>query len=385
MRASRAIIHLENLKKNLEIVREKIGTGTKICFCVKADAYGHGAIPVSQYALENGADCLAVALVSEGKELRKAGINSRIFLLSQALPEEIDEIINTDLIPLVSDRDFINALAAGASDVAAAGSQSRGNQFEVHLKIDTGMNRLGCGPDEALDLATLIANNKNLQLGVIASHFSVADSTEPEDIAYTRAQITCFNKTIEEIRKAGIDPGELHASNSGAICFHKEANFDMVRPGIMLYGYSPMESEIKPAIKPSIKPSIKPLLELQSAVVHIKRVSKGEEVSYGRTWKAPDDTHIGIIPIGYADGLPRLLSNQYQVQIKGKAYPLVGRICMDQCMVNLGNRGEVERWDKAIIFGPEFTNAQDIARITGTIPYEILCNINKRVPRLYLK
>ena len=376
MRASRAIIHLDNLKKNLDAVRQKIGpvpspahtpAPPKICFSVKADAYGHGAVPVARYALEKGADCLAIAMVSEGIELRQAGNDSKVFLLSQALPEEIDDIVNADLIPLVSDRDFINALAASAK-----------KQLEVHLKIDTGMGRLGCNPLEAAELAALISKAKNLRLGGIATHLSVADSTEPENMAYTKKQIACFRETVDQVRRAGIDPGELHTACSGAVCFHEESYFDMVRPGLMLYGYLPI-----PGIPNGLV--LEPVMELRSSVVHIKKAIAGEEISYGRTWKALEDTFIGVLPIGYADGLPRLLSNQYSVLIRGKSYPLVGRICMDQCMVNLGNSGEVQRWDEAIIFGSGFTNADDIARRAGTIPYEILCNINKRVPRVYLK
>ena len=376
MRATRAIIHLDNFQRNLEVVRAKIGPHTLICAAIKADAYGHGAVPLARFALgmetaepkttglkrEPLADCLAVAAVNEGAELRQAGIKARILVLSQVLPEEVNDIVNADLIPLVSDKEMIKALAAAAS-----------KPLELHLKVDTGMGRLGCRPEEAAELAALITGSKNLRLRGMATHLSVADSASASDIAYTKEQLVCFRQCAESVRNAGIDPGLLHAANSGAICFHEDSYFDMVRPGIMLYGYSPANG-----------PVCEPVMELRSAVGFIKKVRAGEEISYGRSWKAPEDTFIGTLSIGYADGLPRLLSDTaYSVMIREKTYPLVGRVNMDQCMVNLGNSGEVKRWDEAVIFGPNFTTAADIAKKTNTIPHEILCNVDKRVPRVY--
>ncbi|MCL2479895.1 MAG: alanine racemase [Treponema sp.] len=368
MRATRALIHLDNFRRNLEAVRRKIGPHPEICFSLKADAYGHGAIPMARFALEAGVKSLAVASVSEGIELRNAGIRARIFVLSQALPEEIRDIAGAELIPLVSDREMIKLLAEAASET---------KPLEVHLKIDTGMGRLGCRPEVAPDLAALISENRKLKLGGMATHLSVADSAKNDDRDYTRRQITLFRGAAEAVRSRGIDPGQLHAANSGAVCFHSDAYFDMVRPGIMLYGYPPAD-----AMPDDL--TVEPVMELRSAVVMIRKIRAGEEVSYGRTWKAPEDTCIGNLPIGYADGLPWLLANRYSVLIRGKAYPLVGRICMDQCIVNLGNSGAVQRWDEAVIFGPGFSGAAEIARRIGTIHYEILCNINKRVPRIYI-
>jgi len=214
----------------------------------------------------------------------------------------------------------------------------------------------------------------------MATHLSAADSLKDEDMAFTAGQIRIFRETVDLVRKAGIDPGKIHAANSGAVCFHEDSYFDIVRPGIMLYGYSPASA--RPAEK-RFGPVTRPIMELVSTVTLIKKIKAGESVSYNRTWTAKEDTYIGNLPVGYADGLPRLLSNKYNVMIRGKKYPLIGNICMDQCMVNLGNDCEVRRWDEAVIFGPGFTDARDIADITGTIPYEILCNINRRVPRVY--
>ncbi|MDR0313747.1 MAG: alanine racemase [Treponema sp.] len=365
MRATRAIIHTDHFISNLETIRRKVGPHPAICAAVKADAYGHGASAMSRLALEAGASCLAVATVSEGAELRKQGIKAKILLLSQALPEEINEIAELYLTPLLGDRE---SLAAFQACVSAP--------LEVHLKVDTGMGRLGCRPEEAAELAVFIRENNRLRLGGMATHLSVADYTNAENLAYTKKQIELFRKAVESVRDAGVDTGLVHAANSGAICFHEESYFDMVRPGIFLYGYSPAASYPGGLIA-------KPVMELRSAITFIKKVRAGEEISYSRTWKAEEDTYIGTLPIGYADGLPRRLSNNHSVLIRGKPYPLVGRFCMDQCMVNLGPGGEVQRWDEAVIFGPGFETAEDIARKIGAISYEILCYVNKRVPRVY--
>jgi alanine racemase len=182
---------------------------------------------------------------------------------------------------------------------------------------------------------------------------------------------------VEGIRKAGIDPGIVHAANTGAVAFHEDAFLDMVRPGILLYGYAPDGAE-------TVLP-VKPVMELVSRIVFIKQVKKGETVSYGRTWTADRDTTIATIPVGYGDGLPRRLSGDVAVRINGAMYPLAGRICMDQCMVDLGPDTAIRRWDKVTIFGGDAPSAADIAAKLGTISYEITCGINKRVPRVYIK
>ncbi|MDR0475020.1 MAG: alanine racemase [Treponema sp.] len=368
MQAARAVIYLDNFRRNIESVRRKIGPHTGICVPVKADAYGHGALPIAKTALEAGAASLAVASAFEGAELRQAGINAPIFLFSQISPAETKNIAALNLIPFVGDRETLEILAAAVP--------SGSNLLEVHLKVDTGMGRLGCRPEEAAGLALVIAKLKNLKLGGIATHLAVSDSLIAEDLAYTKKQLSLFREAADSVREAGIDPGLLHAANSGALCFHEDAYFDMVRPGIFLYGYSPAQGLPDGLVS-------EPVMELRTIVAFIKKVRRGEYISYGRTWKAPEDTFIGTLPIGYADGLPRLLSNNHSVSIRGRAYPLAGRICMDQCMADLGTSGEVQRWDEAVIFGPGFEDAASIARKTGTISYEILCNINKRVQRVY--
>ena len=368
MQATRAIIHLDNLRKNIETARKMIGPHPKICLPVKADAYGHGSVPLSMFALEAGVDYLAVSSALEGVELRSGGIKGPILVLSQTLPEELPLIAPLELTPFVSDAEFIDEAAHAAEDAK--------KQLTVHLKVDTGMGRLGCRPDDAVSLAGKIVSKPWLKLGGVATHLSSSDSGEPDDIAYTKEQLRIFNETIGVMKKAGIDPGLVHAANSGALVFHEDSYFDMVRPGLFLYGYSHARRGDHSTV---------PVMELQSAVVLIKQVKKGEAVSYGRTWTAPEDTCIGVIPAGYADGFPRGLSNNHSILIRGKAYPLAGRICMDQCMVNLGPETDVRRWDEAVIFGPGFITAADMAEKLHGIPYEITCNINKRVLREYVR
>ena len=371
MQATKAIIHLDNLRRNINEARKIAGAYPKICFAVKADGYGHGSVPVSRAALAVGVEYLSVAGVSEAADLRAAGITAPILLLSQAQPEELSHIASMDLTPLVSDAEFI--------EEAAAAAKCAGKKITVHLKIDTGMGRLGCHDEEALPLAHKIASSGELSLGGIATHLSVSDSLKPDDIAYTKEQINNFGKIIASVKKAGIDPGIAHAANSGALVFHEDSFFDMIRPGLFLYGYLPADARISP----NTMPQVEPVMELQSKVVFIKKMKKGSQISYGRTWIAPEDTFIGIIPAGYADGFPWKLSNNHSVCIRGKSYPLVGQVCMDQCIVNLGTETEVKRWDKAVIFGPGFITAADMAEKLSALPYEIMCGINKRVPREY--
>jgi alanine racemase len=370
MRATRAIVHLDSFLGNFKAIQEKIGQNRQICVPVKADAYGHGAAEISRVSLAIGASCLGVADVQEGAALRVSvpDVSVPILLFSQPLPSEIPEIIKHVLTPLVSDGEFIAMLGKTAAEVKI--------RLPVHLKIDTGMRRMGCAPAEAPSLAKQISACPSLTYAGTATHLAVSDSSVPEDIAYTKQQIAGFKETLEQIRAESVDPGIVHAANSGAVALHPEAWFDMVRPGIILYGYN---------LAGTPSPEVKPVMELRSNVALIKRVKKGETVSYGRAWTADRDTHIAVLPVGYADGLPRLASNKWQAVINGKTYPLVGRICMDQCMADLGPGAgtDVRRWDEASIFGGPAPDARILAERIGTIPYEITCNINKRVPRVY--
>jgi alanine racemase len=384
MQATKAFVYLDKFLKNFKLIQERIGRQRRICIPVKADAYGHGAAAISRTSLEAGASFLGVAKVQEGVDLRQEGINAPILLFTQPLPDEIPELIKNRLTPFISDSEF-----AALLDNAAAKAKVR---LAVHLKIDTGMGRAGCPAPEAPALAKYIASCAALEYEGTATHLAVADSADPDDYAYTGRQIACFNTALDGIRTAGLNPGIVHAANSGAVILHPTAWFDMVRPGILTYGYNTI-GEFSPLPKAALPPphsplpilQVEPVMELRTGVALIKQVKKGESISYGRTWIAPQDTRVAVLPVGYGDGLPRLLSNKWQVFIGGKSYPLVGRICMDQCMADLGpaSSREVHRWDEAVIFGGPAPSAAVLAERIGTIPYEITCNINKRVPRVY--
>ena len=303
--------------------------------------------------------------MSEGIKLRKAGINAPILLLSVVTSGDLGRIAAYRLSPFVASHQELSRLVYAASSAKV--------KISVHLKIDTGMGRIGCSPSEAVDLARHIANSPALEYAGTATHLAASDSSDPDDIQYTRRQLCIFADAVASIRRAGIDPGIVHAANSGAVVQYPESYLDMVRPGIILYGYSAV---------PGLP--VEPVMEMCSTIIFIKKLNAGESVSYGRTWKAPSDTYIATIPVGYADGLNRLLSGRHRVLIKKKFYPLVGRICMDQCMVDLGPETNIRLGEPVTIFGGEADSASVVAEAIGTIPYEVTCAINKRVPRIFI-
>lgn len=366
MRATRALIHLQNLRHNIDAVRGKIGPSCRICLPVKANAYGHGAVDIARAAVDHGVEYLAVATVSEGAQLRDAGIDKPVLLLNQALPEELDGLVSNRLIPVAADRDYIAALSAAAARVD--------QDLALHLKVDTGMGRIGCAPEAALELARLIDQDPRLRFSGLCTHFPSADSLDPEDREFTRKQVGLITKLADTLRAEGISPGLVHAANSGGVVTSPESLLDMVRPGIALYGYEPV---------PEAPLGVRPVMELVTRIVFIKKVRAGQPVSYGRTWTAPHDTEIATLPVGYGDGYNRLLSGRGEVLVNGRRYPVVGRVCMDMCMIDLGPGSGIGLHDQAVLFGPDPAgwSAADIAARIGTIPYEVTCWISQRVPR----
>lgn len=371
MRATKAIIHLDNLEYNIRQIKQRISPQTKVCLPVKADAYGHGAVRTAIAAIRAGVSYLAVASVQEGIELREAGIVAPIISLSLPILEEIDSIIEYKLEPLVIDEAFINELNRAA--------ETQHKTVSVHLKIDTGMSRIGCKPSEAVKLATQIMRAKYLRLQGVATHFAVADSETEQDRCFTQQQLDIFKGAVAAIQHTGITIPIVHAANSGAVQTFPEAQFDMVRPGLLAYGYHPLQRGADTL-------DVKPVMELVTQVVLIKQIRAGTSVSYGRDWTAPEDTYIATLPVGYADGLRRALSPGLKVRIGNAFFPVVGKICMDQCMIDLGPHPWVQRWDEVCIFGTgaHDNTAQTLADIAGTIPYEITCGIHKRVPRIFI-
>ncbi len=367
MESTVAKINLEHFRSNLKFIRSKMALGAKMCVAVKADAYGHGAVECAKVAVASGADFLAIARVSEGRELREAGIKSNLLLLSLCLPEEMDELVSLNITPLVFDEAYIEL-------VSNAAKRAKKDGYPVHLAVDTGMGRIGCLPQEAGEIAQKIVSC-GLHFGGICTHFSVSDSKKEKDESYTRLQFERFLFAIEEVRSKGIEPGIRHCAASAATLLRPEMHLDMCRPGIICYGYYPGDLSGS---------ELKPVMSLVTRVSSIRVLPAGSCVSYGRTWKAEKDTRIAILPVGYADGLLRRHADS-SVLILGKTYPIRGRICMDQCMIEIGD-DKIERWSEAVIFGWENggQSAQMLADRAHTISYEITCAIGKRVPRIFV-
>ncbi len=371
MRNCKAIIHLHNLQSNIKAIHALTGEKTRLCLAVKANGYGHGAVRIAEAAEKAGVSSFGVATAGEALELRAAGIKKQVLLLGLALPGELADLLAHDVSVVVADKALIDGYARAAKIASVTA--------RIHLKIDTGMGRIGCTPEEAPALAAYIAETPRLALEGICTHFPVADADDRE---YTTEQIGRFTRCIDVIRNAGISPGIVHAANSAALERFPESWFDMIRVGIAAYGYPGSRDVSHP---PNRALSLKPVMEVRAPVVFLKKVTAGTGLSYGHTYTTTRETVIGTVAAGYADGYSRALSNLGRVAINGKSHPIVGAVCMDQILVDLGPRSKVKLYDEAVLFGPEkpASDACEIARLAGTIPYEITCGINARVPRIY--
>jgi alanine racemase len=364
MRATRAVIRLDYFRRNIKKIRSYIGPKPLLCLAVKADAYGHGIIEIGKAAAEAGIDYLAVAAADEGISLRESGITLPLLLYSLPVPEEFEAVAASKIIPMAADLSFLreyNRIGKKLNTV-----------LPVHLKVDTGMGRIGCFPRDAAGIIQSAAEMEYLTLEGISTHFPTADL--PDD-AFTLNQIAVFSEILNDTGFRGIS----HAANSGGVLYYPGSYFGMVRPGLLTYGYYPDSRAPRPI-------AVTPVMQLESRVVFLKKVPAGTPISYGRTYVTQRETVIATIPAGYGDGYPRILSNRSQVQINGKRYPAAGRICMDQFMADLGPAPDVSLYDKAVLFGysDNAPDAQEVAGWAETIPYEITCGINKRVPRVYL-
>ncbi len=368
MRATYARIYLSNFRQNVRLIRQYTKNNPKICACVKANGYGHGLIPIAEAAIGAGASWLGVAICDEAVELREAGIRAAILLLGLPSPDEIETLIRNYISCVVADREVLELFQRKASEI--------GMTAQLHLNIDTGMARIGCRPDEAPALAETIHRSDVLQLEGVCTHFPVADL----DRDFTAKQIRQFDRAVGAIRDAGIDPGVVHAANSSGIVDFPEAWYDMVRAGILLYGYYATPRGDRPV-------PVRPVMELVSSVSFIKRVPANTGISYGLSYKTTGETTVATVAAGYGDGYSRLLSNRADVSIRERRYRVSGNICMDQFMVDLGNDSRVRRYDEVILFGPGETSpdAEELSSLTGTIPYEITCSVSQRVPREYVE
>lgn len=368
---SLATIRLDHLLANVAAIRTRV-EGRKVLVAVKADAYGHGAVEVAT-AIEKAAaaDWLGVATVDEGLELREAGIKLPILKLSMARnPGEIDAAVAAGVTLTVTDVESINAAAAAAATNRVVA--------EVHLKVDTGMRRIGCPPEQAVELATLIDAAASLHLGGVFSHLPISDS--PAGDEFTAAQIALFAKTVAAVEAARGPVPLKHLANSGGVLAHPASWFDMVRAGIIVYGAYP-DPEVPRTVK------LKPALEWRSYLSFVKPVAAGETVSYGRTWTAERDTVVGTVPVGYADGYSRLLSNRGRMLVEGRSCPVIGRVCMDQTMIDLGPQATDQVGDEVVLVGVdggEEITTTEIAELMGTIPYEVTCLLTGRVAREFV-
>ena len=378
-RCTKAVLYQDNLRYNLKNIKKYIGNNVKMCVAVKADAYGHNAVLTAKIAQECSVEYLAVATVEEGIELRNNGITAKILLLSLCTNEEMSDLIKNKIIPLVYSFEHISMLKKACTTLQQ-------QKYPVFLAIDTGMGRIGCLPKDAGKEASFIEENEILKLEGMCTHFSVSDSQKKENIEYTEKQFEAFKLAIENVKKSGINPGVCSCANSAALLCNPKMHLDMVRPGIITYGYYP-DKDVKEFINSrNIDFDIKPVLAFETKVASIRHFNQGKSISYGREWICDDDTDIAVLPVGYADGLLRRFSPGLYVTINGENYPIRGRICMDQCMVDIGkNNDKVKLWDKAIIFGPEesgaLNTADTLAEIGNTISYEVLTSLSKRVKR----
>jgi len=371
MRSTRALIHLDNLARNIRALRNWTAehapaSPPMLCLAVKADAYGHGIEEVAATAVAEGVEYLAVATVDEAVQLRHAGIELPLLLYSLPNPTELEEIVAHRLTPLVGDAHLAETLNQEC--------RRQGATIDIHLKVDTGMGRIGCPPSETGRLAKSAQSLPGVRLRGVSTHFAAADDRDP---ALTRTQLQRFERALEAIRAEGIDPGVIHAANSGAVLQYPESYYHMVRPGLAAYGYYPSQEMDRPL-------ELRPVMELRSRIVFLKEVPAGTTISYGATYRTERRTWIGTIPCGYGDGYNRLLSNSGTVLAGGRRLPIVGRVCMDQLMVDCGSTPP-ELYAEVSLFGPDAggPDAAELAGLCGTIPYEITCNISKRVPRIY--
>ena len=379
---NKLVIEKELLKHNVEKIKAFAGT-TPVMGIVKCNGYGLGLVEYSKLILEYGIDLLGVSCYEEALMLKDSGINCEVVLLTSYADEDVlKEVVKRDIIATVGS----TASAKALENAGVALSKTP----RANIEIDTGMGRIGCFPDEAAPLAKEITDQNILKLAGTITHFAVSDSITTENQEFTKKQYNDFVQAIENIKKEGINPGIKTCSSSAALFAFPEMQMDMVRPGIVIYGYYPDEITKDFLKNKGIDIDLKPVMQLETSVVAIKKITKGTSISYGRTWIAQNDTTIAVLPIGYADGLLRRNSPGLKVTINGKLYPICGRICMDQCMVDLGlNNTEVKRWDKVIIYGPKdneaLQDANDIATMTNTIPYEIMTSIcAKRVQKYFI-
>lgn len=363
LRATRAEILLDAIAHNLRVVRDA-APSCKILAVVKADAYGHGVVPVARRLQAEGVDGFGVALAEEGLELREAGIDRAILVLNGINGGAHREIIEAGLTPVVYE----------IAEASAFHTVSGGRPIDVHLKVDTGMGRLGVPHFELTAFLRELRRFPSIRIVGLMTHLSTADF----DPAFVAEQLAVFRHAEGLVRRFGHQPSVLHAANSAAVFRHPETHFDWVRPGISIYGYAGSDS---------IDVPLRPAMRWRTEVLRVRTLRPGESAGYGRTFRATRDTRLATIPLGYGDGLLRSASNRGHVLIRGVRCPIVGNISMDLTTIDVSQVPDVVIGDEALLLGEQqgaVVDARDLAKAAGTIPYEVLTNISRRVPRIYL-
>lgn len=359
-------VDLSAVAANYHTLKKKLPMGTKIMAAVKANAYGHGIVEVSRKLTACGVDYLGVASVDEALQLRRSSLKTPILNLGAFLKDDVEAMVRNDITATITDREGAKRLDACARRLK--------KKAKVHVKVDTGMGRLGIWHREADAFVLDACSLGHLTLEGIYTHFPSADSDE----AFTRSQIAVFCSLVHKLSVKGVDIPLKHTANSVAVIGFKDAHFNLVRPGLALYGLHSKDAWLG-------RIDLVPALSFKTRVVYSKVVARGRSISYGRTYITKKDTTIVTLPVGYGDGYNRLLSNKAKVLIHGVFHPVVGRVCMDQTMVDAG-RAAVKVGDEVVLMGSQEKRSirvEDIARICRTIPYEVVCWISPRVPRVY--
>lgn len=364
-----AQISLDAIRNNINCIKSVIKPGTKIMAVVKADAYGHGMVEVSKLCMAEKIDFLSVATLDEAIQLREHGVTIPILILGSTGMENFEEAVMNDIRVTVYQNANIDKLSAAAHKL--------GKKAQIHIKLDTGMSRIGFAPNEESLLAIRsIADQPGINIEGIFTHFAQAD----QDSDFTLEQLNIFKDFIKRLGKLGISIELKHCANSAAIFRYPETHLDMVRAGVVMYGLYP-----SPCMK-EFDPGIIPAMTLKSRVSMVKTLASGQGVSYGRTYVCDRETRVATVPIGYADGYKRAFSNHSWAMIKGQKAHSIGTVCMDQCMFDITGIDGVQEGDEVILFGKKTDGitADDLAAVANTINYEIVCSVSSRVPRTYV-
>ena len=366
-RAAWAEIDLGALEHNYRAIKSCIKGNAKLCAVVKADAYGHGAIETAKVALAEGADYLAVATISEGIELREAGFKAPILLLGLILPEEAALVVEHDITQAVCELPLAKALSEAAAKLDKTA--------KIHLKVETGMGRIGARPEEMAELAEAVSKLPHVEIEGMFSHFATADC---KDKTFAQEQLKRFLEACKAVQARGIDLKIRHIAESAAILEMPEAHLDMVRAGVIQYGMWPSEEVTHPV-------ELKPVMKLCAQIVFLKKMHPGETIGYGRAWEAKRESLIATLPLGYADGYIRAYGKGgAKVLVNGQLVSVAGRVCMDQVMVDVTDLPEVHEGDMAVLFGAPELTVDDAARVLDTINYEVTCLVSARIPRVYV-